>query len=84
MPIWEYRKVHPDASPHAMNDIELLNAAGGEGWEVVHITDTSVAYLKRARRTDPGENRRQDKYATGVRAKILQTVDKSSASNRPH
>jgi hypothetical protein len=70
MPTWEYRKIDLDASPHAMSDVELLNAAGKEGWEVVHVTDNNAAYLKRAREEadHPAKNGRQDKGTTDVRA----------------
>ena len=34
---WEYRKI----------DLNLLNAAGAEGWELVGITSNNFAYLKR-------------------------------------
>ncbi len=48
MAAWEYRKIDLGTSQLTTNDIELLNAAGEEGWEVVHITDNNVAYLKRS------------------------------------
>jgi hypothetical protein len=58
MPTWEYRKIDLDASPHAMSDVELLNAAGKEGWEVVDITDNNVAYLKRESEADGSSKER--------------------------
>ncbi len=36
MPAWEYRKIDLADPRHLTSDIELLNAAGEEGWEVVH------------------------------------------------
>lgn len=47
MPVWEYRKIDLADAKHINREIELLNAAGEEGWEVVHITANNVAYLKR-------------------------------------
>jgi hypothetical protein len=44
---WEYRKIDLTASNHGIGDIELLNAAGEQGWEVVHISSENIAYLKR-------------------------------------
>ena len=44
---WEYRKVHLNDAPARSDDIDLLNAAGEEGWELVGITSNSIAYLKR-------------------------------------
>lgn len=44
---WEYRKV--DLSQHRPrgDEIEMLNSAGAEGWELVGITSNNIAYLKR-------------------------------------
>jgi hypothetical protein len=47
MPQWQYRKI--DLSSHAPrgDGIDLLNAAGRDGWELVIITSNHIAYLKR-------------------------------------
>jgi len=67
MPPWEYRKIDLDASPHAIDDVEMLNATGEDGWEIVHITDNNVAYLKREiEETGSAKNGRRDKEKTGV------------------
>jgi DNA-binding protein H-NS len=44
---WEYRKI--DLSQHRPrgDELDLLNAAGEEGWELVSITNNNIAYLKR-------------------------------------
>jgi hypothetical protein len=47
MPNWEYHKIDLGAHPDLVDDVELLNAAGEEGWEVAAITDHNVVYLKR-------------------------------------
>jgi hypothetical protein len=44
---WEYRKISLSDSPRRGDEIDLLNDAGREGWELVGISINSVAYLKR-------------------------------------
>ena len=62
MPQWEYRKIDLSDPRHMTSDVELLNAAGEEGWEVVHITTNNVAYQKRdGAKADAADRRRQDK-----------------------
>jgi len=46
-PTWEYRRINLTASNHGTDEIQRLNAAGEEGWEIVHISADNVAYLKR-------------------------------------
>lgn len=47
MPQWEYRKRSLSDVPPRADDIDLLNAAGKEGWELVVITSNNLAYMKR-------------------------------------
>jgi len=47
MPQWEYRKIDLNEVPRRTDDIDLLNDAGKDGWEVIDITTNNVAYLKR-------------------------------------
>ena len=47
MPRWEYRKIYLSDVPPRADEIDLLNAAGNDHWELVAITNNSVAYLKR-------------------------------------
>jgi hypothetical protein len=60
---WEYRKIDlADPKHMTSDDIELLTAAGEEGWEVVHITANNIAYLKRDfAKADAVDHRRRDK-----------------------
>jgi len=44
---WEYSKINLNDLPRKTEDIDLLNDAGAEGWEVVAITSHGIAYLKR-------------------------------------
>lgn len=44
---WEYDKIDLNCPPRKSDDVDLLNAAGREGWELVHITSNNIAYLKR-------------------------------------
>ena len=44
---WEYRKLYLNQHSPRGDDLEMLNAAGTAGWELVGITGHNVAYLKR-------------------------------------
>jgi hypothetical protein len=45
---WQYRKILLNEHVRSGDDIELLCAAGKQGWELIAITPNSVAYLRRA------------------------------------
>ena len=47
MPQWEYRKIPLIEAPSGGGNIDILNDAGEEGWELVVITTNNIAYLKR-------------------------------------
>lgn len=47
MPQWEYRRLDLNDAPRRSDDIDVLNRAGSEGWELVSVTSTGVAYVKR-------------------------------------
>jgi hypothetical protein len=47
MPQWEYRKIDLSDLPPRTSDIDLLNEAGKEAWELVNISINNFAYLKR-------------------------------------
>jgi hypothetical protein len=44
---WEYIRLDLNNTPRRGDDIEVLNRAGSEGWELVAVTGNGVAYLKR-------------------------------------
>jgi hypothetical protein len=44
---WEYTKIHLSELPRQGDDVDLLNDAGSNGWELVGITNSNIAYLKR-------------------------------------
>ena len=44
---WEYLRLDLNDAPERGTEIDVLNRAGGEGWELVGITSTNIAYLKR-------------------------------------
>jgi hypothetical protein len=44
---WEYTKIHLSELPRQGDDVDLLNDAGNNGWELVGITNSNIAYLKR-------------------------------------
>jgi hypothetical protein len=47
MPQWEYRAIQLNEAPARGEDLDVLNEAGEEGWELVGITTKMIAYLKR-------------------------------------
>src|SRR5688572_32420317 len=44
---WEYRKIDLNQQHPRRDDIDILNAAGAAGWELVGIASNNMAYLKR-------------------------------------
>jgi hypothetical protein len=47
MPEWKYRKIALNFHGPQGDELDLLNAAGADGWELVGITSNNMAYLKR-------------------------------------
>lgn len=47
MPQWEYNKIDLSNVSARSDDVDLLDEAGRDGWELVSITANNVAYFKR-------------------------------------
>jgi len=47
MPLWEYCKINLNALIHKGDDLDLLNQAGQQGWELVNVAANNFAYFKR-------------------------------------
>jgi len=47
MPQWEYHKIDLNNVPAKSSDLDSLDDAGKDGWELVTITANNCAYLKR-------------------------------------
>ena len=47
MPQWEYRKINLNDVPRKTDDVDLLNVAGEQGWELFGVTANNIGYLKR-------------------------------------
>jgi hypothetical protein len=47
VPEWQYSRINLNEVPRRTDDIDLLNDAGKEGWELVSITTNNIAFLKR-------------------------------------
>ena len=44
---WEYRAIDLNDLPRKVDELDLLNAAGDYGWELVAISVNRIAFLKR-------------------------------------
>lgn len=44
---WEYMKLDFNQISPKQDETDVLNRAGGEGWELVALTPNNLAYLKR-------------------------------------
>jgi hypothetical protein len=42
MPQWEYRKINLNDVPRKTDDVDLLNVAGEQGWELFGVTANNV------------------------------------------
>jgi hypothetical protein len=47
MAAWEYRKIDLNDPPRETTDLDLLDKAGADNWELIAITVNCIAYLKR-------------------------------------
>jgi H-NS histone family len=45
--IWKYRKINLSEQRPRSDELDMLNSAGADGWELVGITSNNIAYLKR-------------------------------------
>jgi hypothetical protein len=45
---WEYSRLSLNDLPRETSELDLLNDAGEEGWELVFITSNHIAILKRS------------------------------------
>ncbi|RTL71794.1 MAG: hypothetical protein EKK41_08060 [Hyphomicrobiales bacterium] len=50
---WEYERIDLNTLARNETDIDLLNEAGAQGWELIAINACNVAILKRAIPTTP-------------------------------
>lgn len=46
---WDYSKVDLNQTLGRTDDIDLLEAAGAQGWELIAVMANNCAYLKRPR-----------------------------------
>ena len=44
---WEYEKIDLNAVPAKASELDVLDRAGSDGWELVAITANGMAYMKR-------------------------------------
>ncbi len=70
MPQWEYSKIDLNNVPARSSEIDLLDNAGRDGWELVRISVNNLAYLKRA----------VDDIAAAAPPRVKQAVRRKAAS----
>lgn len=44
---WEFAKINLADTARRQNELDLLNKAGADGWELVCVSLNNIAYLKR-------------------------------------
>ena len=54
MPRWDYKKIDLNDLPRRSTDIDILNDAGRDGWELAAITENAIAFMRRVIATEPG------------------------------
>ena len=67
VPEWEYRKIDLNQHRPQVDELDMLNAAGADGWELVGITSNNIAYLKRELEK-PAPAAREDPATTNAAA----------------
>ncbi len=45
---WEYSRIDLNSLARGETEIDALNAAGAQGWELVAVNDCNIAILKRS------------------------------------
>lgn len=65
---WEYEKIDLNSLPRHESEIDALNLAGSNGWELVGINSCNIAIMKRAV-TAPKAPRATAAAATAARTK---------------
>ena len=75
MSLWEYRKIALNQLSAKTNDVDVLNDAGDESWELVAILPNNIAYLKREIRSFAAEGAEEGSAAAeNGKAEINGTV----------
>jgi DNA-binding protein H-NS len=61
---WEYKKIALNDLPRKRDDVDVLNDAGDEGWELVAILPNNVAYLKREIEADASDTVEEEEHVS--------------------
>lgn len=92
MPQWEYRKLNLNEVRRRSDDIDALCEAGNDGWELVSISLTNIAYLKReiataekskARKQRLEQHATKSRDGTGLAAVVAADGDRDEGSREP-
>ena len=86
MPEWRYDKIDLGGLPRRTSDIDVLNDAGKDGWELVTIMPNGMAYVKqpiirirrKAQRASDGNGAPQNKSR---RPSMIATISTTSTAN---
>ena len=60
---WEYTTINLCDVPAKILAVDVLNTAGGKGWELIAITANHIAYLKRQLAKPPATRPRRSSPA---------------------
>jgi hypothetical protein len=78
---WEYLRIDLNQRRPREDELDLLNRAGAEGWELVSINTTNIAYLKRPVEEAAADEMRNGMGATLSRAQPIRPTDNEESNS---
>src|SRR5262245_8344854 len=72
---WEYLRIDLNQRRPREDELDLLNRAGADGWELVGISATNIAYLKRPVEEASSDEVRNGQSTAHSRAQSIKPAD---------
>jgi H-NS histone family len=69
--MWEYKRIALNDLPRKTEDVDVLNDAGDDGWEMVAILPNNIVYLKREIEFSEAETAEDEQRAATDPPRIL-------------